>query len=258
MATARGPLSLLNKERWEDLIAFDGELYDPLFQGDCGFTPPSTVDEPPGFTGYVSSPKPSVLYSPTSLGQNYAWSSSAPSLSTAATSVEAPEVEPLDLTDDYKTTAYSRRSERQSPARRRQAPRPKGFSCSDCTKTFDRSCDLKYALPTISIPFTIILKLVGVIRRPTSTDSGPISAQIAIRHSCTLRTISAINKLTTTYPQLKPPSFVAHLAAVTSMDFQGATICFDTSESSTRISQREKDPPTACRIGHHFESQKRG
>ncbi|KAF2647781.1 hypothetical protein K491DRAFT_709055 [Lophiostoma macrostomum CBS 122681] len=94
MAQSNLSLGLTTTEEWEDLIAFDGELHDPLFQGDISFTgpgdyepsaPPSTVDGPSSFD-YVLSAPASVADDPSSFGQSYSWLSASPSFSTSATS----------------------------------------------------------------------------------------------------------------------------------------------------------------------------
>ncbi|KAF2474600.1 uncharacterized protein BDR25DRAFT_301288 [Lindgomyces ingoldianus] len=99
---------------WEELIAWDEELYDPLFQGDTSFTgrseclhnfsseyhvsesvtsdqpwapsaPTSVADGPSSFDYTLSAP-PSVVDGPSSIGQTFSWLSASPSFSTTATS----------------------------------------------------------------------------------------------------------------------------------------------------------------------------
>ncbi|OAL53341.1 hypothetical protein IQ07DRAFT_358284 [Pyrenochaeta sp. DS3sAY3a] len=96
-------------EGWQDLVAWDDELYDPIFHGDTGFTgsqtdsfstsfqepgsftsdqpylvsaPPSIADGPPSLEYTVSAP-PSILDGQSSFGQPYCTS---PSFGTDATS----------------------------------------------------------------------------------------------------------------------------------------------------------------------------
>ncbi|PSN60355.1 hypothetical protein BS50DRAFT_626036 [Corynespora cassiicola Philippines] len=103
-------------EGWEDLVAWENELYDPIFHGDTTFTgapangtandsfgssyraesiaseqpyepsaPPSIVDGPSAFDYIVSAP-PSIIDGPSSFGQTYSLLSTSPSFSTTATS----------------------------------------------------------------------------------------------------------------------------------------------------------------------------
>jgi hypothetical protein len=97
---------LLLSEDWENLVSRDGELYDPLFQGDVSFTGtsssesftfdfhmpesvPSTatsvVDGPSSYDFAVFVP-PSISRGHSSIGQTNSWLSTSPSLSTTATS----------------------------------------------------------------------------------------------------------------------------------------------------------------------------
>lgn len=90
-------------EGWQDLVAWDEELFDPIFQGDTGFTgpqgdsfstsftseqpylvsaPPSIADGPPSLEYTVSAP-PSILDGQSPFGQPFCTS---PSLETNVTS----------------------------------------------------------------------------------------------------------------------------------------------------------------------------
>lgn len=104
----------LSEESWQDLVAWDGELYDPLFQGEVmgntsssnafgdsfssqipgsvtseqGYTPSiatSVYDEPSPFDYAISRP-PSVTEGPSSLDHGHSWLSASPSYTTSATS----------------------------------------------------------------------------------------------------------------------------------------------------------------------------
>jgi len=115
---------LSSEEGWQNLIAWDGELYDPLFQGDVGiatasvgdsfggnsftsnaqapesvtseqFYEPSTttpVFDGPSSFDYVVSRPPSVTEGPSSFDQGHSWLSGSPSYTTSATSPLAAQV----------------------------------------------------------------------------------------------------------------------------------------------------------------------
>ncbi|KAJ4301006.1 hypothetical protein N0V90_003095 [Kalmusia sp. IMI 367209] len=105
------------EEGWQDLVAWDGELYDPLFQGDMGIAATSndniyngsftsTVQAPESVTSeqsyvpstatsifegpssfdYAVSRPPSVTEGPPSFGHGHSWLSGSPSYTTSATS----------------------------------------------------------------------------------------------------------------------------------------------------------------------------
>lgn len=107
-----------SEEEWQDLIAWNGELYDPLFQGDVGiattaageafggnsftsdthapesvtseqFYEPSTTTslfDGPSSSDYVVSRPPSITEGPSSFDRGHSWLSGSPSYTTSATS----------------------------------------------------------------------------------------------------------------------------------------------------------------------------
>lgn len=103
-ALSRG---LSSSEEWENLVSWDEEIYDPLFQGDISFTgttnygesftsdyhvpesvpsaATSVVDGPSSYDYAVSAP-PSIIEGRSPIGRSYSWLSTSPSLSTTATS----------------------------------------------------------------------------------------------------------------------------------------------------------------------------
>jgi hypothetical protein len=105
---------LASNNDWDDLVNYDGELYDPLFQGDVDFTN-GTADQGPSYTSdphtleafapeqlynhplatstldgpssdYATSAPQSVVEGPSSFGQQHSWLSGSPSYTTTATS----------------------------------------------------------------------------------------------------------------------------------------------------------------------------
>jgi len=105
---------LASNDEWENLINYDGDLYDPFFQGDLDFTS-GTIEPGPAHTSnphplegvapeqlydtvaaastidgpssdYATSAPQSIIEGPSSFGQSHPWLSSSPSYTTTTTS----------------------------------------------------------------------------------------------------------------------------------------------------------------------------
>lgn len=127
MASALRSMSALSQELsseegWQDLVVWEDELYDPLFQGDIGIASTSTgnvygdsftsntaesvtseqcyapltttsVFDGPSSFDYITSRPASVTEGPLSFEKGHSWLSTSPSYTTSATSPLAAQTE---------------------------------------------------------------------------------------------------------------------------------------------------------------------